>query len=150
VVRVAVPPSSKHGKLEELAESVLIITGTIGAGKTAVLGEASDILAQRQIVHAAIDLDALGLAHFPSVVCRARVMYNILRSICGNYAGSRAFPASARNRRPCSATTLARHDSGANAVLCRLTASVEAMALKAGWLANSSITTGRLAPRHPM
>jgi hypothetical protein len=60
------------------------------------------------------------------------VMYNILRSICGNYAGSRAFPASARNRRPCSATTLARHDSGANAVVCRLTASVEAMALKAG------------------
>ena len=48
-----------------LTESLLIITGTMGAGKTAVLGEASDILAQRQIVHAAIDLDALGLAYLP-------------------------------------------------------------------------------------
>jgi len=44
----------------------------MGAGKTAVLGEASDILAQRQIIHAAIDLDALGVAHLPSET-RARV-----------------------------------------------------------------------------
>jgi len=47
-------------------ESLLIITGTMGAGKTAVMAEASDILTRRQIVHAAIDLDALGLAHLPS------------------------------------------------------------------------------------
>jgi hypothetical protein len=38
--------------------------GTMGAGKTAVLGEASDILAKRHIVHAAIDLDALVLLIF--------------------------------------------------------------------------------------
>jgi predicted ATP-binding protein involved in virulence len=43
-----------------ITESLLIITGTMGAGKTTVLGEASDILALRGIVHAAIDLDALG------------------------------------------------------------------------------------------
>jgi len=35
--------------------SLLIINGTMGAGKTAVLGEASDILAQRGIVHAAME-----------------------------------------------------------------------------------------------
>jgi hypothetical protein len=46
-----------------LTDFVLIITGAMGAGKAAVLGEASDILAQRQIVHAAIDVDVLGLAH---------------------------------------------------------------------------------------
>jgi hypothetical protein len=38
----------------------------MGAGKSAVLGEASDILAQHCIVHAAIDMDALGLAYLPS------------------------------------------------------------------------------------
>jgi len=42
--------------------SMLIITGTMGASKTAVLAEPSDLLSQRQIVHAAIDLHGLGLA----------------------------------------------------------------------------------------
>ena len=65
---------------------MLIITGTMGAGKTAVLAEASDILAQRRIVHAAIDLDALGLAHLPSAAPTDDAMYDNLRSVCGNYA----------------------------------------------------------------
>ena len=51
--------------MEGSTNLLLIITGTMGAGKTAVLAEASDILALRQIAHAAIDLDALGLAHLP-------------------------------------------------------------------------------------
>jgi len=55
----------------------------MGAGKTAVLAESSDILAQRQIVHAAIDLDALGLAHLPSAARSDGVMYDNLRSIWG-------------------------------------------------------------------
>ena len=42
------------------ARSLLIVTGTMGAGKSTVLGEASDILAGRGLVHAAIDVDALG------------------------------------------------------------------------------------------
>jgi len=62
------------------------MTGTMGAGKTAVLGEASDILAQRQVVHAAIDLDALGLAHLPPAASTDGVMYDNLRAICRNYA----------------------------------------------------------------
>jgi adenylate kinase len=36
-------------KVVEETESLLIITGTMGAGKTTVLGEASDILALRHI-----------------------------------------------------------------------------------------------------
>jgi hypothetical protein len=67
-------------------ESLLIITGTMGAGKTAVLGEASDILTQRQIVHAAIDLDALGLARLPAAAVSDAVMYDNLRSVYKNYA----------------------------------------------------------------
>ena len=90
---------SKSGR--GLTESLLIITGTMGAGKTAAMGEASDILVQRQIVHAAIDIDALGVAHLPSAVSSDGVMYDNLRSICRNYAGLgvRAILSGARNRR---------------------------------------------------
>ena len=65
---------------------MLIITGTMGAGKTTLLGEASEILALRHIAHAAIDLDALGLAHLPSAPGNDGVMYRNLQSVCNNYA----------------------------------------------------------------
>src|SRR6266478_100752 len=68
-----------------LTEALLIITGTMGSGKTSVLAEASDILALRRIAHAAIDVDALGLAHLPSGACNDAVMYSNLRSVCKNY-----------------------------------------------------------------
>ena len=42
---------------------LLIISGSIGAGKTTVLSEASDLLAQAGISHAAIDLDWLTVMH---------------------------------------------------------------------------------------
>ncbi len=101
----------------------------MGAGKTAVLGEASDILAQRQIVHAAIDLDALGLAHLPSAARSDGVMYDNLRSICRNYAAlgvqrfllARAIEDDAQLRL-CRDIILA-----ANTAVCRLTASIDAM-----------------------
>jgi ABC-type uncharacterized transport system YnjBCD ATPase subunit len=108
---------------------LLIITGSMGAGKTAVLAEASDILAQRQIVHAAIDLDALGLAHLPSAARSDGVMYDNLRSIYRNYAAwgvqrflvARAIEDGAQLR-------LCRDIiPAANTVVCRLTASIEAM-----------------------
>jgi hypothetical protein len=112
-----------------LTESLLIITGTMGAGKTAVLGEASDILAQRQIVHAAIDLDAFGLAHLPSGARSDGVMYDNLRSICGNYAafGVQRFLV-ARAIEDSAQLKLCRDIIPAvNTVVCRLTASIEAM-----------------------
>ena len=101
----------------------------MGAGKTAVLAESSDILAQRQIVHAAIDLDALGLAHLPSAARSDGVMYDNLRSICRNYAAlgvqrflvARAIEDSAQLR-------LCRDIIPAvTTVVCRLTASIETM-----------------------
>src|SRR5271163_4392603 len=101
----------------------------MGAGKTAVLGEASDILAQRKIVHAAIDLDALGLAHLPSAARSDGVMYDNLRSICRNYAGlgvqrflvARAIEDGAQ-------LELCRQAiPAANTVVCRLIASIETM-----------------------
>jgi hypothetical protein len=60
--------------------ALLIITGAMGAGKTSVLGEASDILARRQITHSAVDVDALGLAYLPTATRNDAAMYCNLRS----------------------------------------------------------------------
>ncbi len=66
--------------------SLIVITGSMGAGKTSVLGEASDILTLRNIPHAAIDLDAFSLAHLPSGASNDAVMYRNLQCVCKNYA----------------------------------------------------------------
>lgn len=108
---------------------LLIITGTMGAGKTSVLGEASDILARRQIAHAAIDVDALGLAHVPSGANNDAVMYDNLRSVCRNYTAvgvQRFLMARALEGR--TQLELCRDSvSTENTVVCRLTASIAAM-----------------------
>jgi len=101
----------------------------MGAGKASVLDEASDILAKRQIVPAAIDVDALGLAHLPSGDCNDAVMYANLWSVCKNYAAigvqrfllARAIEdrAQLERCRDIVPTT--------NTVVCRLTATVAAM-----------------------
>lgn len=108
---------------------MLIITGTMGAGKTGVLGEASDILALREIAHAAIDLDSLGLAHFPSAATNDGVMYRNLQSVCKNYAslGVQRFLV-ARAMEDRAELELCRGIvSATNTVVCRLTASIEVM-----------------------
>jgi hypothetical protein len=110
-------------------ESLLIITGTMGAGKSAVLGEASDILALRDVTHAAIDLDAFGLAHLPSAASTDSVMYRNLQSVCENYAShgvtrlllARAMENRAELELCCDIV------SATNMVVCRLTASIETM-----------------------
>jgi hypothetical protein len=101
----------------------------MGAGKTAVLGEASDILSKRQVVHAAIDLDALGLAHLPAAAPGDGVMYDNLRSICKNYAalGVQRFLV-ARALEDRAQLKLCRDIIPAvNTAVCRLTASIDSM-----------------------
>jgi hypothetical protein len=112
-----------------LTEALLIITGTMGAGKTAVLGEASDILAQRQIVHAAIDLDAFGLAHLPSGARSDGVMYDNLRSISRNYSalGVRRFLMARAIEDRAQLKLCSDIIPAVNTSVCRLTASLEAM-----------------------
>ncbi|HMC78774.1 MAG TPA: hypothetical protein VKH34_16615 [Vicinamibacterales bacterium] len=44
---------------------VLVISGSMGSGKTTVMAEASDLLAAHGTIHAAVDLDALGVGHVP-------------------------------------------------------------------------------------
>jgi len=101
----------------------------MGAGKTTVLGEASDILASRHIPHAAIDLDALGLAHLPSASDNNEVMYRNLQSVCQNYIslGVRRFLL-ARAMEDRAELELCRGIvSATSTVVCRLTASLETM-----------------------
>jgi ABC-type uncharacterized transport system YnjBCD ATPase subunit len=112
-----------------VTESLLIITGTMGAGKSTVLAEASDLLAQRSITHAAIDLDALALAHLPSAASNDGVMYRNLQSVCENYTSlgvtrlllARAVEHRAELERCRSAV------AATNTIVCRLMASIEAM-----------------------
>ena len=45
------------------AVPLLVISGSMGTGKTTVLSEASDVLSEAGIAHAAIDLDWLAVMH---------------------------------------------------------------------------------------
>lgn len=66
---------------------MLVLSGSMGSGKTTVMAEASDILTARGIVHAAIDLDALGIARLPDEA-PDDLSYKNLASVCANYAGA--------------------------------------------------------------
>jgi cytidylate kinase len=111
------------------AQSLLIITGSMGSGKTVVLGEASDILTARGIPHAAIDLDMLVLAHLPVAAENDDVMYRILNSVWHNYVDhgvDRLLLARAvedhHELERCLAAVAAKA-----LVVCRLTASIKTM-----------------------
>jgi ribose 1,5-bisphosphokinase PhnN len=62
---------------------VIVISGTMGAGKTTVLGEASDILAERQVVHGVIDLDGAAAVGLPEEATRHLAADN-LAALFGN------------------------------------------------------------------
>jgi hypothetical protein len=108
-------------------ESLLIITGAMGSGKTSVMAEASDLLGQRQIVHAAIDLDALGLSHLPAGARGDFAMYDNLRSICGNYAalGVQRFLVARAMENHAELARCRDIIPAASTFVCRLAASVE-------------------------
>lgn len=112
-----------------ITESLLIITGAMGAGKTAVLAEASDILALQDIAHAAIDVDALGLAHLPTAARNDEVMYRNLRSVCYNYAslGVTRFLLARALENSAELDLFRGIVSAATTVVCRLRASIETM-----------------------
>jgi hypothetical protein len=121
----------QHQKAETQkgAESLLIITGTMGSGKSAVLGEASDILTSRGIVHAAIDLDAFGLAHLPSAAVNEGLMYSNLRVIYANYSqlGVRRFLLARAIEEEAQLKLCRDIIPAAHTLVCRLTASVESI-----------------------
>ena len=109
--------------------NLLLITGSMGSGKTTVLSEASDILTSRNIPHASIDLDALGTAHLSPPLQNNDLMYRNLQSVWENYAQvgvTRLLLARAiENRAELQQCRIAV--SGAEIVICRLTASLKTM-----------------------
>ena len=82
-----------------MSVKVIVVSGSMGSGKTTVLGEASDILSARGVVHAAIDLDAMGSALLPDAVS-CDVTYRNLAAVWANYA------AMGVNRGCCSSNSL--------------------------------------------
>ena len=68
---------------------VIVITGNMGAGKTTILAEASDLLTGAGIVHAAIDLDTLGMGHVPEEGW-SDLPYRNLACVWHNYAAAGA------------------------------------------------------------
>jgi hypothetical protein len=108
---------------------LLLITGTMGAGKSTVMAEASDLLERERIEHAAVDVDFLGLAYIRSTLTNHDAMYANLKCICGNYArlGARRFllVRAVENR---AELERCRKAVGADKVIvCRLTASMPAL-----------------------
>jgi|SRR5579863_2809923 len=112
-----------------VTESLLIITGTMGSGKTAVLAEASDILNERRIAHASIDLDALGVAHLPSAADNDEILYRNLGSVCRICAdaGVRRFLLARAIENRVLLDLIRGILPAEHTVVCRLTAGIEAM-----------------------
>jgi len=108
---------------------LLIITGTMGAGKTTVLAEASDLLAKRQIEHAAIDLDALGVGYLSSGASNNSVMYLNLQSVCKNYIsqGVKRFLVARAIEERAELSLCRDAVSVASMIVCRLTANLGTM-----------------------
>jgi len=107
---------------------VLVISGSMGAGKTTVLGEASDLLCERQIVHAAIDLDGLGVVLLPDD--RAKALHH--QNLAAIYANCRAagidrFLIASAIETADERRNLQQLFADATLTICRLTASTDTM-----------------------
>jgi tRNA uridine 5-carbamoylmethylation protein Kti12 len=111
------------------AESLLIITGTMGSGKTAVMAEVSDILSERNIVHASIDLDAFAVSHLPSAAANDDMMYRNLQSVTKNCAdaGLKRFLLARAIEDRAQLNLIRSILPAAHTVVCRLTAGREEM-----------------------
>jgi hypothetical protein len=107
---------------------VLVLSGSMGSGKTAVLKEASDLLTAADVSHAALDLDEVGIAHAPGASSAELPLRN-LAALWNNYAAlgiarlllSEALDSEAKRAQ------LAGAIPGARIQVCRLRASLPTM-----------------------
>jgi hypothetical protein len=108
--------------------NVIVLSGSMGCGKTTVLGEASDILFEKRAPHAVLDLDAIGTVLLPEDAAQDLGLRN-LDAIYRNFldAGiSRILLAEAIETRD-ELERLRETLAGAQVVVCRLTATLETM-----------------------
>ena len=97
----------------------------MGSGKTTTLGECSDLLRAARIAHAAVDLDALGIAY-----CSARdVTLQNLASVCNNFAsaGIRQLLIAAAVESRSGLDGIVEATQAARAFTCRLRATITTM-----------------------
>lgn len=111
------------------AVPLLIISGSMGTGKTTVLSEASDLLAEAGIPHAAIDLDWLGQTYPQRGPHGQRLVFTNLAAVWSNYVeggAERLIVARVVEDR----AELAQYRAavpGAQPIVCRLTAPLAVM-----------------------
>jgi hypothetical protein len=108
--------------------NVIVLSGSMGCGKTTVLGEASDILFEERAPHAVVDLDAIGTVLLPENAAQDLAFRN-LGTIYRNFVAagiSRILLAEAVETRD-ELERLRETFAGAEVVVCRLTATVETM-----------------------
>jgi len=110
------------------AVQVVVISGSMGSGKTTVMAEASDLLTASGIVHAAIDLDALGVGHLQNDAWND-LTYRNLTSVWANYRAAGVtrllIAAAVENRADVDLIRQAIPDS--EIAVCRLRARLETM-----------------------
>jgi len=117
------------GNNEEGGFALLVITGSMGSGKTTALAEAADLLSQRNIAHAAIDLDAFAVAHFPTAADNDAMMVRNLRDVVRNCAeaGIRRFMLARAIEDRAQLDLIFNIIPAQQTVVCRLNASIDAM-----------------------
>jgi hypothetical protein len=110
---------------------VLIISGSMGAGKTAAMGEASDVLLSRHINHAAIDLDIVATPLLPERLSHDVYLKNVasLFDNCRSAGIERALVAVViENAIQLEELRTASHAT--EIIVCRLTAAQQTMAAR--------------------
>jgi len=112
---------------------VLIISGSMGAGKTTVLAEASDILCAEGVTHAAIDLDALTIGHLPPNA--TSLLERNLAAVWNNYAsfGIRRVILAAAVETPERLAEIRAAIPGARIITARVLASLRTMEHRVRW-----------------
>lgn len=75
------------------ATAALLITGTVGSGKTTVAETISELLVERGMTHAVVDLDQLRLSWPPPVGDRFNYALELanLRAVAANYWATERF-----------------------------------------------------------
>jgi len=106
---------------------LLIVTGTVGVGKTSVAAEISDILSAHEVPHAFVDLDALSNSWPRHGRFNEEIAYRNLASVWINFqqAGARRLIVSCVVESEDDLARLRETVPGASIVVCRLIASAE-------------------------
>ncbi|MCY3813914.1 MAG: hypothetical protein OXH15_19155 [Gammaproteobacteria bacterium] len=110
---------------------VLLLSGSMGAGKTTVMGEISDLLIEADVSHACVDFDGLSLIHphEPADPHGFALAFRNLKSIWANYcaAGIERLVIAAVIESRAELAHYKEAVPGAEIVLCRLVAPIATM-----------------------